>query len=86
MDSKIYIPPIKIQGIKTKLIPLIMENIDIDNQTIPRICFGKYTLNNDKYEMMLNISVSHIFVDGLHLSKVFNKVNELLDDVEDILK
>lgn len=59
---------------------------DIDNQTIPRICFGKYTLNNDKYEMMLNISVSHIFVDGLHLSKVFDKVNELLDDVEDILK
>lgn len=59
---------------------------DKDNQTIPRICWGKYVLNNDKYEIMLNISVSHIFVDGLHLSKVFDKINELEDDVENILK
>ena len=59
---------------------------DKDSQCVPRIGWGKYVINNDKYEMMLNISVSHIFVDGLHLSKVFDKVNELLDDVEDILK
>ena len=33
MEMKVYIPPIKIQGIKTKLIPSIIKNIDIDNQT-----------------------------------------------------
>lgn len=29
-----YVPPIKIQGIKTKLVPIIIENIKIDDKTI----------------------------------------------------
>lgn len=31
MINKIFVPPIKIQGIKTKLIPLIRQNIKINN-------------------------------------------------------
>ena len=30
----VHIPPLKIQGIKTKLIPIIKEHIDIDNETV----------------------------------------------------
>lgn len=33
MNDKIHVPPIKIQGIKTKLVPLIKEHIVIDNDT-----------------------------------------------------
>lgn len=33
MTDKIYIPPIKIQGIKTKLVPFISESIEIDENT-----------------------------------------------------
>lgn len=33
MKRKIHVPPIKIQGIKTKLVPIILENISIDSET-----------------------------------------------------
>lgn len=32
--DKIFVPPIKIQGIKTKLVPLIKENISLNENTI----------------------------------------------------
>ena len=34
MPEKIYVPPIKIQGIKTKLIPVIKQNISIGKNTL----------------------------------------------------
>ena len=34
MNEKIYIPPIKIQGIKTKLVPLIRDNVLLDRDTV----------------------------------------------------
>lgn len=33
MKTKIHVPPIKIQGIKTKLIPWIAENVELDEDT-----------------------------------------------------
>ena len=55
---------------------------DIGSQTIPRICWGKYTNNNEKYELTLNITVSHIFVDGYPLSRVFNEVQEMINNIK----
>lgn len=34
MTDKVYVPPIKIQGIKTKLVPLIRENVIVQQETI----------------------------------------------------
>ena len=59
---------------------------DKSSQTVPRVCWGKYIENNGKYEISLNITVSHVFVDGYHLSKVFNNVQELLNDTTNVLK
>ena len=59
---------------------------DKSSQCVPRVCWGKFKENNGKYEMMLNITVSHIFVDGYPLSNTFSKIQELLDDVNNILK
>lgn len=58
---------------------------DLSSQCIPRICFGKYTENSGKYELTLNITVSHIFVDGYPLSRAFNNIQELLDNVDKVL-
>lgn len=33
-NEKIFVPPLKIQGIKTKLVPLIKENIILEKDTI----------------------------------------------------
>lgn len=59
---------------------------DIRSQCIPRICWGKYTINDNKAELNLNITVSHIFVDGYPLENAFNKIQELLDNVDEVLK
>lgn len=34
MTEKVFVPPIKIQGIKTKLVPVIKENISMDSDTL----------------------------------------------------
>lgn len=34
MDSKIYVPPIKIQGIKTKIVPIIRSNVILSENTV----------------------------------------------------
>lgn len=59
---------------------------DKASQCIPRICWGKYIEKDGKYELTINITVSHIFVDGYPLSKAFNTIQELLNNVEEILK
>lgn len=59
---------------------------DVSSQCIPRICWGKYIENNGKYELTLNITVSHIFVDGYPLSQVFNNIQDYLNNVDEILK
>ena len=58
---------------------------DIASQCIPRICWGKYIEKEGIYELTLNITVSHIFVDGYPLSKAFNNIQELLNNSDDIL-
>lgn len=58
---------------------------DKESQAVPRICFGKYHLVADRYKMMLNITVSHEFVDGYPLSKVFINLQNLLDNINNII-
>lgn len=59
---------------------------DKSSQCVPRICWGKYTEKNGKYELTLNITVSHMFVDGYPLAKVFNNIQDLLDRTSEVLK
>ena len=34
MSDKVHVPPIKIQGIKTKIVPIIRENVAVDRETV----------------------------------------------------
>lgn len=34
MDGKVYVPPLKIQGIKTKLVPLIQQTAPLSRDTV----------------------------------------------------
>lgn len=34
MSQKVYVPPLKIQGIKTKLVPTIMKSVIVDENTV----------------------------------------------------
>lgn len=59
---------------------------DVSSLSVPRICFGKFVLNNEKYEMPFNITVSHVFVDGYHIYKVLKEIEDRLDNIYDIFK
>lgn len=59
---------------------------DKQNQSIPRICWGKYYKENERYKINLNITVSHMFVDGYPLSKAFINIQEMLDNANKYLK
>lgn len=59
---------------------------DNGSQCIPRVCWGRYYEEDVRYKMNLNITVSHIFVDGYPLAQTFIKIQEMLDNIEDYLK
>lgn len=55
------------------------------SQSIPRLCWGKYYQNGEKTMITLNITVSHMFVDGYPLSQTFIEIQKLLDEAEKYL-
>ena len=53
-----------------------------ESLSVPRICWGKYHQKEDgSYHVMLNITVSHVFVDGYPLAACFKTIQEVVDDV-----
>ena len=57
-----------------------------DSDYVPRICWGKYVKDNSMIKITIGIQVSHAFVDGYPLSQAFNRIQEMLDNVEEYLK
>ena len=53
---------------------------------VPRLCWDKYRIENGKHVMLLNITVSHCYIDGYTLSKGFAKIQENFDQTYSILK
>ncbi len=64
--------------------PLCDNNFE--SSSVPRICWDKYRLENDKYVMLLNITVSHCFVDGYPLSMAFKNIQDNFNNIEEIVK
>ena len=64
--------------------PLCDNNYE--SSSCPRICWDKYREENGKIVMMLNITVSHCFVDGYPLSCAFKNIQDNFDNIEKIIK
>lgn len=54
--------------------------------SVPRICWGKYFLEDGRYKVRLNITVSHALVDGKDLSDAFASLQDKFDRAEELLK
>lgn len=53
---------------------------DREQTSIPRVTWGKYYKNGDKYEINLDISAHHALVDGFHIASVIAETeNQLLN-------
>ena len=79
--NKIYItcmPWIRITSLTN---PINYNDID----SVPRICWGKYFLDNNKYMIDLSGEFNHAFVDGYHMSKFFVCVQNNIDNFERII-
>ena len=52
-----------------------------ENDSIPRIVFGKYFESNGNFQMPISVEVHHSLMDGLHVGKYFeilqNEINSL---------
>jgi len=57
-----------------------------ESLTVPRLCWDKYRIENGKHVMLLNITVSHCYIDGYTLSKGFAKIQENFNQTYSILK
>lgn len=56
--------------------PMNYDKID----SIPRICWGKYFINNDEYNIDLCIQVNHAFQDGYHIGLFFNHLQQNINN------
>lgn len=59
---------------------------DKNSLCVPRACWGKYFKSGEKYLMLLNITVSHMLVDGFPLAKTFNLIEEYIKDFRTLIK
>ena len=60
--------------------PLCDNNYE--SSSVPRVAWDKYRLENDRYVFVLNLTVSHCFVDGYPLSQAFNNIQESFNNIE----
>lgn len=53
------------------------------DDAIPKIHWGKFFSRNEKLIMPFSVQAHHGFVDGLHMSRLFARVQEFLDEEVD---
>lgn len=86
MNSKVFVPPIKIQGIKTKLIPLIRENVVLDSKSVwfePFMGSGVVGFNIEPHRAVFADSNPHIisFYNQIKDGKITHRiVRSFLED------
>ncbi len=54
--------------------------------SIPRICWGKYYMNDDAYSINISIQFNHAFVDGWHIGQFFNVLQANIAEFEYLYK
>lgn len=55
-----------------------------EQSSIPRLTWSKFTEENGRYKMMMDIAAHHALVDGEPVCRAFNLIQAALDDVEKI--
>jgi len=53
-----------------------------DPFSIPRVTFGKYFKENERFKLPLSITMHHGLVDGLHVSKVLMEIDLAINNIE----
>ncbi|RCX13889.1 chloramphenicol O-acetyltransferase type A [Anaerobacterium chartisolvens] len=77
-DDLLYITCIPWVSFMSILHPVNMNPVD----SIPRIAWGKYFDEGESKKMPLGVQAHHSLVDGLHIGKYYNAIQQYLDNPE----
>lgn len=55
-----------------------------EQTSIPRVTWGKYVLKDGRYEMAFDVAGHHALVDGVHSARLINKIQEKIDNIENL--
>ena len=58
---------------------------DKNSLNVPRIFWDKYRLENGRYVMLVNFTVSHILMDGEDLAKALNLLKQYASNAKDTI-
>ena len=61
--------------------PMNYEKID----SVPRICWGKYFLENNEYMIDVSIQVNHAFQDGYHIGQFYNILQNSINSFNEMI-
>jgi len=50
--------------------------------SVPRIAWGRYRAEGDRLLMPLSVHAHHALVDGIHVARFYERVKQLIDDVD----
>jgi chloramphenicol O-acetyltransferase type A len=53
--------------------------------SVPRIAFGKFVKENERTLLPFSVEVHHALMDGLHVGRYVNRLQEALDNPEDFI-
>ena len=53
-----------------------------NNDSIPKLTFGKIFNENDRKKMPLSVAVNHAIMDGVHVGKYFEKLQQRIDSLK----
>lgn len=59
---------------------------DKSSQSVPRVCWDKYNEVNGRYEIRLNVTVSHVVCDGKPLCEALNSCKKRVENCLKYLK
>lgn len=48
--------------------------------SVPRLVFGRYQQRQDRWWMPVSVEVHHALVDGIHVGRFYQRMQEVLDD------
>lgn len=77
-ENLIYITSIPWISFTSITHPIHMNPSD----SIPRIAWGKYFNDTEKVKLPFSVQVNHALMDGVHVGKFFNSLQETLDNIE----
>jgi chloramphenicol O-acetyltransferase type A len=64
----------------------IMHPLHRPADSVPRLAWGKYSLENGRYRLPFSVQAHHALLDGLHVGRYYQTLQGLLDEPEGWLK